>query len=68
MMLKAELETLKQEHRQLINIHTKSNIQKDKISIATQTEVCIYVHTDTHAHRHTDTYIRSTQYNIVIHM
>ena len=42
MMLHAELETLKNEHKQLMDILNKSKSQNDTIS-ATQIEVCMYV-------------------------
>ena len=41
-MLHAELETLKNERKQLIDILNKSKNQNDTIS-ATQIEVCMYV-------------------------
>ena len=42
MMLYAELETLKNEHKQLMDIHNNCKSQNETIS-ATQIEVCMYV-------------------------
>lgn len=45
MMLKSELNTLKKEHKQLIDIHSRCKSQKEKISIAVQTvkvDICRY--------------------------
>ena len=44
LVLKAELEILRKTHQQLISIHNKCKNQKDKISVAIQTdEVNMYV-------------------------
>ena len=44
MILKAELEKLKQKYHQLIDIHSKLKIQMDKVSVGTQTEVHTYMY------------------------
>ena len=38
MMLNMKLQTLQKEHKQLIDIHSKSKSQKSKISVAIQTD------------------------------
>ena len=44
MMLNTKLETLRMTHKKLIDIHSKCHSQRNRFSVATQTDkVCTYV-------------------------